>query len=169
MKLHTSLPPHGTARKIWQVFEANGWIVEELHYNPNCWGGGAIDGWGRWSITASNPNVQGDDREFGYFCYVRARRVVIVQTICAPCNTRLVGYVSKECPFHYHHPERCKYNSMTDEMPPDSCMGKCLDMPDDMLIEMCEIFEKVYGKDAFQRHMIRYREKQHNGGGEEMS
>ncbi len=44
-------PKGGTALKIWSSLSSAGIVVEELHYNPNCWGNARNDGWGTWACT----------------------------------------------------------------------------------------------------------------------
>lgn len=47
-------PRRGNAKKIYQAMKAQGFKVWDLHYNPNCWGRGAILGWGTWACHVSD-------------------------------------------------------------------------------------------------------------------
>ena len=76
-------PKSGTAKKIYAALKKRGFKVWDLHYNPNLWGRGAIDGWGTWACSVSDEHdsfeswcgwdeklgayLQGNSAPFGYF------------------------------------------------------------------------------------------------------
>lgn len=49
-------PKSGTGLRIWRALKASGFHVLDLHYNPNCWGKGALDGWGTWACEVRAPS-----------------------------------------------------------------------------------------------------------------
>jgi len=53
MKSYTknNVPKKGNAKKIWDVLKKG---IEELHYNPNLYGKGKLQGWGTWACTFDN-------------------------------------------------------------------------------------------------------------------
>jgi len=68
-------PKRGTAKKLWRVLHANDIEIEELHYNPNCWGNAAGGGWGTWAFTGYSKRFPID--KHGAHCGVYKGQVYI--------------------------------------------------------------------------------------------
>jgi hypothetical protein len=82
----TNLPKRGTARRIWRAFEAAGFQVAELHYNPNLWGRGGVDGWGTWACEVCSP----DRVWFETWCFIQ-NGTLYLQGNAAPYAIYRVG------------------------------------------------------------------------------
>ena len=53
-------PERGTAKKIYNALKCCGFIVYDLHYNPNCWGRRSEDGWNTWACDVSSKICAGE-------------------------------------------------------------------------------------------------------------
>lgn len=76
-------PKKGNARSIWSAIESVGFQIIELHYNPNLWGRGKVQGYGTWAVTMQH------DRE-GKWAGVD-KRGVYLETMEAPYNRVYLG------------------------------------------------------------------------------
>jgi hypothetical protein len=58
MKIHTTRPRTGNARRIWDgLTRGLGLAPSELWYNPNNWGRRAEDGWGTWAFRSGRDEM----------------------------------------------------------------------------------------------------------------
>lgn len=73
-------PKRGTARRLWNALCSAGFHIEELHYNPNCWGHRS-DGWGTWAFSGYSSKVNIDKE--GALCGIHEGRAYI-QGLSAP-------------------------------------------------------------------------------------
>lgn len=75
-------PKSGNAKKIYNALKANGWIVKDLHYNPNCWGqSSGSNGWGTWACEIWGAEYPSESRhilyETEFFCGVKDGEVYL--------------------------------------------------------------------------------------------
>lgn len=84
-------PKRGTGRKIWKAFTAVGITIWELHYNPNCWMQGLVNGWATW---AGAFTVEGD--YFESWCGWDEERGAYIQQPFGPYMHLWVRNLGKE-------------------------------------------------------------------------
>jgi hypothetical protein len=135
-------PKLGKAKEIWDTFIANGWDIDELHYNK---GPRSANGSGTWACNATKmeDNIYS---EFGYHCGIEGKTLVYVQCMFAPYGRMIVGFTTRMCPFKYKH--GCHYPSMyrgDGEIWPEGCPRECDCGSDEFLTKRNEEYKKFGG------------------------
>jgi hypothetical protein len=134
-------PTKGVAKKIWNTLIANGFSVDELHYNKgpksNC-------GSGTWACEAHKEGVGSCiDNEFGYWCGILGKTGVYIMQTSAPYGEYFVGFTTRECPFRCK--SGCKYPSMNPNFKniwPENCPRECNAGNDEFLLLRNNEYEK---------------------------
>ena len=140
-----NIPTKGVAKKIWDTLIANGFVVDELHYN---YGRRSTGGSGTWACEASNEE-KNIDSEFGFHCGVVGKISVYLQQMSAPFGRYFVGFSSRKCPFLKtrgpSHRIGCDFFHLTMKFPHNQgyCDGNCDSLTDDQLFGLSERFEEV--------------------------
>ncbi len=72
-------PRGGNALKIWLALKVAGYEIQDLHYNPNLWGRGMLDGWGTWAcqLTHAAPGRYTYVDPLGCFCGIQDGKVYL--------------------------------------------------------------------------------------------
>lgn len=74
-------PTRGTGKKIYQALKKSGYVVHDLHYNPNNFGRRAERGWGTWACAISGMGYRKE-----YLCGWDDEVGAYLQGCAAPFN-----------------------------------------------------------------------------------
>lgn len=78
MNLYTkeNLPKRGTAKRLWRVLTEYGFDIDQLSFNPNCWGKRNPNAyWGTWALTY----IEHGEKQY-WICGVNENNAVWVST-----------------------------------------------------------------------------------------
>lgn len=84
-------PKRGTGLKIYRALKAEGWKVEDLHYNPPCWGNNRDIGYGTWACCIRYKGLY-----LEVWCGV-SDNVPYIQAMTRPFNRYTIEGSNKIC------------------------------------------------------------------------